>query len=58
MSKLYRVIKMYPPKTFYTEVEANSEEEAIEIAARYDDDKWEINPNDEYLEPDYTAEEL
>lgn len=54
----YQVTKMYPPKTFYTEVEADSEEEAIEIATEYYDDEWETNPNDENLEPNYTAEEI
>lgn len=55
---LYQVTKMYPPRTLYIEVEAENEDEAIEIAQEYDDDEWEENPNDEWVSADYEAEEI
>lgn len=42
----------------YTDVVADSEEEAIKIAQELDEDEWESNPNDEYLGWDYNAEEM
>ena len=41
----------------YTQVDAGSEEEAIEIAKELDEDYWEENPNDAYmLDWNYDAE--
>lgn len=42
----------------YIEVLAESEEEAIKLAQKLDEDEWECNPNDEYLGWDYNAEEI
>lgn len=42
----------------YTEVSANSEEEAIKLAQKLDEDKWECNPNDDYLCWDYNVDEV
>ena len=55
---LYQVTKMYPPRTLHIEVEAEDEDEAIKIAQEYDDDEWGENPNDEFLDADYVAEEI
>ena len=55
---LYQVTKTYPPRILHLEVEAENEDEAIEIAQEYDDIEWGENPNDEYLDADYDVEEI
>lgn len=55
---LYQVAKMYPPRTFYIEVEAENEDEAIELAQEYDESEWVENQFDDYIDVEFEAEEI
>ena len=53
----YSVVRIIN-KAEYTTVKADSEEDAIQIAKGLDEEYWEGNPNDEYIDYDYNAEEI
>lgn len=53
----YSVVRIIN-KAEYATVEADSEEDAIQIAKRLDEECWEENPNDKYIDYDYNAEEI
>lgn len=53
----YSVVRIIN-KAEYATVEADSEEDAIQIAKELNEECWKENPNDEYIDYDYNAEEI
>ena len=53
----YSVVRIIN-KAEYATVEVDSEEDAIQIAKELNEKCWKENPNDEYINYDYNAEEI